>query len=61
MNQQMASVLTRPSLSTPAICPVAIRILSGWIAKLTERDDVTTEQPIGEQQVVCVWVCVLTT
>lgn len=31
------SLLTRPSLSTPAICPVAIRILSGWMAKLAER------------------------
>lgn len=34
---QFFSVLTRPSLSTPAICPVAIRILSGWMAKLANR------------------------
>lgn len=34
----VVTLLTRPSLSTPAICPVAIRILSGWIAKLRDRD-----------------------
>lgn len=42
--------LTRPSLSTPAIWPVAIRILSGWRAKLERRAPVTTEQPIGAQK-----------
>lgn len=31
--------LTRPSLSTPAIWPVAIRILSGWMAKLESEEE----------------------
>lgn len=34
--KNVVCVLTRPSLSTPASCPVAIRILSGWMARLTE-------------------------
>lgn len=58
-SKKFNSVLTRPSLSTPAICPVAIRILSGWMAKLAKRERSSqtchTDQPIGEQQMIYVF------